>query len=622
MEIKKSYFQWDINQYIPIKDKYCDFVINNEVYRLEAENGNVKIPDECFLTSGRKFAYICYEDGTRCAFAFNVTARPMPPDYVYTETEKITFDALVAEVNALMADLSEKAENGYFDGKPGKDGDNGTSPTVSIVALPNGHKVKITDVNGEKSFDVLNGSDYVLTEADKEYIASLVHVEEKTYYIENPYDDAPLKQELSELSEEVGSLNKDISDHAERIEQLENEPKVPQSLIDDVNDVKTDLGERLKITSVAKGLALRDGELSIIKPTTFEEIQLACRQGIVKDLLEIGETRTFAKDGVTYEVVVMDFIENGKHSDGLQLTNGLKNGVIFQTDKIMYNLQFDEREAFYYAPNGLPVGTYHFKLGQHSWMSADVGKSFQFTLPVALPAGGQLVFVQAYNATLDGAKINMFSGGASTTSIGQATMSIGTGGTDLGTLNNTINGNFNSCQRSLFGSNRWLTSAMRQHLNSGAAGQVWNPQTNWDRPPSWLTTTKGFLNGLSSQLADYIHPVIRHTYRNTLCDGGGIDETVENIFLPSRRETFCPAEGSDDTNPFAFYRQNSISQTETASAETCRIKLNQAGTAYYWWLQSPGVGHASSVRIVTQTGAIDSGGASNSLGVAPAFVIA
>ena len=39
----------------------------------------------------------------------------------------------------------------------GKDGDDGFSPTVSIEPINNGHRVTITDANGKKSFEVLNG---------------------------------------------------------------------------------------------------------------------------------------------------------------------------------------------------------------------------------------------------------------------------------------------------------------------------------------------------------------------------------------------------------------------------------------------------------------------------------
>lgn len=45
------------------------------------------------------------------------------------------------------------------DGKDGAKGADGISPTVSVTQTDTGHTVAITDVNGTKSFDVLNGKD-------------------------------------------------------------------------------------------------------------------------------------------------------------------------------------------------------------------------------------------------------------------------------------------------------------------------------------------------------------------------------------------------------------------------------------------------------------------------------
>ena len=42
-------------------------------------------------------------------------------------------------------------------GKDGVDGKDGVSPQVSVSQISNGHKVAITDANGTKSFNVLNG---------------------------------------------------------------------------------------------------------------------------------------------------------------------------------------------------------------------------------------------------------------------------------------------------------------------------------------------------------------------------------------------------------------------------------------------------------------------------------
>lgn len=44
-------------------------------------------------------------------------------------------------------------------GAPGKDGQDGHSPTVSVAAIDGGHRVAITDKDGTKSFDVMDGKD-------------------------------------------------------------------------------------------------------------------------------------------------------------------------------------------------------------------------------------------------------------------------------------------------------------------------------------------------------------------------------------------------------------------------------------------------------------------------------
>jgi hypothetical protein len=53
----------------------------------------------------------------------------------------------------------EKGEPGIgLPGAPGKDGDDGVSPKVSVAQLANGHRITIEDAYGVKTFDLLNGS--------------------------------------------------------------------------------------------------------------------------------------------------------------------------------------------------------------------------------------------------------------------------------------------------------------------------------------------------------------------------------------------------------------------------------------------------------------------------------
>lgn len=105
-------------------------------------------------------------------------------------------------------DKGDKGDTGAS-GKDGADGIDGISPTVSITAITGGHRITITDANGQHSADVMDGDDYVLTSQDKADIAGLVDVpfrtikeititeETKTVYVGSDSDNEPFS--LSEM---------------------------------------------------------------------------------------------------------------------------------------------------------------------------------------------------------------------------------------------------------------------------------------------------------------------------------------------------------------------------------------------------------------------------------------
>lgn len=388
-------------------------------------------------------------------------------------------------------------------------------------------------------------------------------------------------------------------------------------LLDETFKAKMDL-QTAELHKIALAITGRGGISS------WENLQVLAKSGVARDYLELGQVFTFKRDSVDIPCFVVGFIDNNKNGSIKIKSNNLQHGIIFHTIDNIYSLQFDEREAFYYTADGLSAGNYRFKLGEHSWVSADVGKTFYFHLDNAVPAGGQLVWKQSYDTTLEGASIDVFDSGNDFTANETVTMSSTeiAGATDLGTINNTFNGNFNSCQRALLGNNRWKESAIRQHLNSDAAvGSVWTPQNHWDRPPSWKDSTKGFMNGLETSFTNYVADVEIDTYRNTVCDGGGLDTTEDKFFLAGRNELFFPQEGADNGIPFELYKQESISSIAHVGADPIRVKKT-SGSAAYWWLRAPNVGTAFYVRGVYPTGGSDYNYASSSHGVAPAFVIA
>ena len=117
MNTGKKLYQWDTGQKLTgCTGLYVDFPIDNEVYRIETADGTCIIPDELLQTSGGHKVYECMTNNTIRSFAFSVTPRPKPPDYVYTPTERLAFEGLVQKVDDVVADMIRRAESGEFDG--------------------------------------------------------------------------------------------------------------------------------------------------------------------------------------------------------------------------------------------------------------------------------------------------------------------------------------------------------------------------------------------------------------------------------------------------------------------------------------------------------------------------
>lgn len=152
---KSPLFQWDVNQSLmDCQGSYIEYVINNDVYRVEIDDGVCMIPDEFFQTGGMKKVYEVYSDGTIRDHNLYVEGRPQPPDYVFTPTERITFDSLVEKVDNAVDDMYEKAESGEFDGADGADG---FSPTATVERTSDGAVITITDKSGTTTAEVYDG---------------------------------------------------------------------------------------------------------------------------------------------------------------------------------------------------------------------------------------------------------------------------------------------------------------------------------------------------------------------------------------------------------------------------------------------------------------------------------
>ena len=358
---------------------------------------------------------------------------------------------------------------------------------------------------------------------------------------------------------------------------------------------------------------LLEAQSGSIKPQSWAQVQALVRAGLASKVFMVGDQLTCQKNGVTLTWDIIGF-DHDTPTD-----SHLTHSMTIQLHDVYKDLQFDAREAFYYCSAALPAGTYKITIGAHTWKSTEVGKTYQFTTTVEVPAGGQLVFKQAYDATLEGGSIDTFASATATTPLETVTMSEGSSGQSLGTIDNTIQTNLNSMQRALLGNNRWKESAIRQMLNSAAAaGSVWAAQNNYDRPPSWVTSEKGWMNDLDADFLAVVGEAEKVTAKNTVTDGGGYDTTTDKFFLLAREEVYMGKENSiDEGGAYGYYSDYSDLAAAGTGADTNRIKyLN--GTKKYWWLRTPNSGNGGSVRNVGTTGEVGNGNASSSIGVAPA----
>ena len=329
---------------------------------------------------------------------------------------------------------------------------------------------------------------------------------------------------------------------------------------------------------------------------SWADVQKAVRAGIAGKIFSIGDQLTCQRgnDTLVWDIIGIDHDTPADpqftHSLTLQLHES------FST-----TMQFDAPEALYYAENGLETGTYHFTID---------GTDYQFTLASDVASGGQLI-LSFTGSTPTSLSVSATVGGA--ISGEPVAVTAGSGGTALSASG------LNHIDRVRFGSNRYMESAVRQWLaSSEAAGSVWAPQTNFDRPPSWATTMAGFLNGMDADFLAVIGNVSKITAKNTVADGGGYDTTTEKFFLLSRSEAYGGMEaGIAEGSPYPYYSDYSELSAAGLGADSNRVK-HRGSISINWGVRTPVTGHASDVRNIDNTGKFGSSYAKYAREISPA----
>ena len=193
-----SLWQWDQGQILRITglDLPPSFVaeFSNTYDRGTAvtqvgSDGQVSIPDTLLQSGCPIFCWIVLSSGegdreTVVSINMPVLRRAQPTGETPTPAQQSAIDQAIAALNAALegitgmtavaetlppgsaASASWDAETniltiGIPEGEPGADGTDGAdgfSPTVSIVDIPGGHRVTITDIDGDHVFDVMDGT--------------------------------------------------------------------------------------------------------------------------------------------------------------------------------------------------------------------------------------------------------------------------------------------------------------------------------------------------------------------------------------------------------------------------------------------------------------------------------
>lgn len=388
MNTEKRLYQWDTGQkLVGCTGLYVDFPIGDEVYRVETADGMCIIPDELLQTSGSHKVYECMTNNTIRSFGFSVKPRPMPPNYVYTPTEKLTLEGLAQRVDDAIADMIRRADSGefdgytpvkgvdYFDGEKGDKGDPFTYGdfTPEQLASLKGDKgdkgdngkdgadgytpVKDIDyfdgVNGKSAYQIAVDNGFIGTEA--EWLASLRgadgkdgmqpdwnqnddtqpdYVKNRPFYMGDPVE-AVLVEESTASFEDVGGI------YASQF------PSTFKATVGETYEVSWD-GTMYECTCRDfNGLVI--GNLSIVGggSDTGEPffMQVYNGQGISIMTIDTSASHTFSINGVVREIVKIPAKFIDKDASGYVVVH---NGDTMTKEEAKnYNIALSNGEAVF-----------------------------------------------------------------------------------------------------------------------------------------------------------------------------------------------------------------------------------------------------------------------------------
>ena len=159
---KERFYQWDTNQYLEAEgleeNQEVHFCRKNDtvalVCKVRVEKGKriVDVPNELLQTGETITAYVFTRDerGNRTCHAqsFAVLPRVKPADYVYTQTEVLSYQQLDVRLNALEGEGLSQAVADYLE----------ENPVESGATAEEAAQIQRNKENIEKAVKSVNGS--------------------------------------------------------------------------------------------------------------------------------------------------------------------------------------------------------------------------------------------------------------------------------------------------------------------------------------------------------------------------------------------------------------------------------------------------------------------------------
>lgn len=349
--------------------------------------------------------------------------------------------------------------------------------------------------------------------------------------------------------------------------------------------------------------------------STWANIQKVVRSGVAPDILPVGTQLTVNHSvygEILCDVVAHNYFKSAYDESAPTMT--------LLCHDIIASVQYDSPEAFYYTSVGLPAGTYNFTIERvySSWAAG----TYQFTLTKALPAYGQLGISGDTGTALTSLKVVSYEGRTTITSIESVPITLGSGGTSLGTLGVELN----HPERVSTGSDNYKDSAIRQFLNSSGKagiGSVWKGKTKYDRPPSWANSLAGFVGGFDDEFLSGVGEVIVPCSTNNVYECSDYTDfptevgkkytLTDKFYLPSQTELFGTTTNvvEDGTSLFPYFED---------ATDTDRIKYLKS-VAQHWWTRSPRTVSATLTHVVLDSGALSNSHTASEHGVVPCCTI-